>query len=201
MDNTGRLCPKGCLFLDWRYICLRARIWALKYKTYPATPPYPLDSRAPGLNSEKIVSIYTEQSTTVMIIQCTNQETNKRIICKHYLRERQCDKIWTYQAKPDISVLFVISFELKRSLKSPCLWVELVSFSSSSPAGITFRLNSATFVSSSIAFLGLLWARSQRGDSGKNLRSKIVQEVEINIGLENFPYKKITRGPQRDLII
>ena len=119
-----------------------------------------------------------------MIIQCRNKETNKQIVYKLNLRKRQCDKIWAYQAKPDISVLFVISFELKRSLKSPCLWAELESFSSSSPAGITFRLNSATFVSSSIAFLGLLCARSQRGDSGKNLMSKVIQEVEINIGLE-----------------
>lgn len=114
---------------------------------------------------------------------------NKRIICKSYLRKRQCDKIWTYQAKQDMSVLFVISFELKRSLKSPCLQVELVSFSSSSPVGITFRLNSATFVSSSIAVLGLLCASNQRHDSGKNLMLKIVQEVEINIGLDKFSLK------------
>ena len=126
-------------------------------------------------------------------------QTRERIICKPYLRKEECDKIWTYQAKADMRVLFVISFELKRSRKSPCLWVELVSFSSSSPAGITFRLNLATLVSSSIAFLGLLCARSQRGDSGKNLSSKIVQDRD-QYRLENFPYNK-RRGLERDFMI
>ena len=126
----------------------------------------------------------------------SRKKTRERIICKPYLRKGQCDKIWTYQAKADMRVLFVISFELKRSRKSPCLWVELVSFCSSSPAGITFRLNLATLVSSSIAFLGLLWARSHRGDSGKNLSSKIVQDRD-QYRLENFPYNK-GRDLERD---
>ena len=88
----------------------------------------------------------------------------------------------TYQANQDIRVLFVISIELKRSLKSPCLCVELASFCSSSPSGISFRLNAATFLSSSMASLGLPWARSQRGDSGINLRLKNVSHQTAQLG-------------------
>ena len=76
-----------------------------------------------------------------------------------------------YQANHDIRVLFVICIELKRSRISPCLCVD--SFCSRSPSGISFRLNSVTFLRFSMASLGLLCASSQRGDSGRNLRLAI----------------------------
>ena len=168
-------------FPGWMYLCLTARIWALGQKKEHRNPTSTPHILTPASRAR------------------IQKKTRERIVRKPYLRKGQCEKIWTYQAKADMRVLFVISFELKRSRKSPCLWVELVSFSSSSPAGITFRLNLATMVSWSIAFLGLLCARSQRGDSGKNLSSKIVQDRD-QYRLENFPSNK-GRGLERYFMI
>ena len=85
------------------------------------------------------------------------------------------DVLQTHQANHNIRVLFVIALELKRSRTSPCLWVKLASVCSRSPSGICFRLKSATFWRFSLASLGLLCAKSQRGDSGRNLRLTVVR--------------------------
>ena len=79
--------------------------------------------------------------------------------------------MFTNQEKQDIRVLFVMLKELKRSRKSPVLCASLASSSSSS--GISFLLKAATFWSFFLASSFLFFTRSQRGDSGINLKWNI----------------------------
>ena len=79
--------------------------------------------------------------------------------------------MFTNQEKQDIRVLFVMLKELKRSRKSPVLCASLASSSSSS--GISFLLKAATFWSFFRASSFLFFTRSQRGDSGINLKWNI----------------------------
>lgn len=81
--------------------------------------------------------------------------------------------MFTNQEKQDIRVLFVMLKELKRSRKSPVLCPSLASFSSSSSSGISFLLKAATFWSFFRASSFLFFTRSQRGDSGINLKWNI----------------------------
>ena len=73
--------------------------------------------------------------------------------------------------------------ELKRSRKSPVLCTSLPSFCSSSSSGISFLLKAATFSSSFQACSDLFFTKSQRADSGMNLRElTTLKEKQLKYG-------------------
>lgn len=92
--------------------------------------------------------------------------------------------ILAYHEKQEIRVLFVMLKELKRSRKSPVLCASLPSFCSSSSSGISFLLKAATFSSSFQACSDLFFTKSQRADSGMNLRELITLKETTKVTIE-----------------